>query len=68
MWFHALPEKGSKGFLTRAMSRVNSTSKGHNSPGKALHVGESGVVLWYPIPEILEITDTDTDKQTDYGY
>ena len=40
------------------MCPVNSRSSCRNSPGKALHFGEISEALRPPVPEISEITDT----------
>ena len=50
--------ESSKGFFSQTMRRVNWKTSRRNSPGECLHAGERSVALRYPIPEILEITDT----------
>ena len=63
-------EKVLKAFSSQSR-HVNSKTSWCNSTGKALHVGGSSVALRRPVPEISEITSTQTDKYThthmDYG-
>ena len=53
-----------KGFISRTTRRVDSKTSRWNSPGEALHVGESRVALRRPVPEISEITNTHTHTHT----
>ena len=59
-WFHALPAKSSKRFLSRSTRPVDWRCSRCNSPDEALHAGESGVSLGRPVPEKSEITSTYT--------
>ena len=52
--------KSSKSFSSQTTHPVNSKSSRRNSPGEALHFGGNGVALRHPVPEIVEITDTQT--------
>ena len=56
-------EKGSKGFSSRTKHPVNSRSSWCNSPGEAFHDGVRSIALRPPVPEKLEITETQTDTQ-----
>ena len=60
--------KSYKGFCPKPHAVLTQKTSRCISPGEALHVGKSSVALRRPVPEILEITNTQTDTHTDYGY
>ena len=64
VWLHVLPAKKFQKFFLPNHACVDSKSSRCYSPVEALQVGESSWALRRPLPEISEITNTQTNRQS----